>query len=291
MKNSIPQYTFYKNKYGTELLVDVVELKYTKRFLTASPVHTLTYYDITFITEGEGDFSIDNQTTASVPGDVFFSKPGEIRCWDVNHITNGYALIFEDEFLSSFFKDPLFVQHLSYFNMERTSSGLHLPDELYHRMLQLLREIKTEIGLFKQNDIHVLRALLYEALMLLDRAYRNEASVEDTGKEIGKLHLSKFIRLVATHLKEQHSVQYYADRLCITPNYLNEIVSAAMKVSAKQYIQNKVMDEAKRLLVYTDLPVSDIAFELHFSTVSYFIRCFRRFAGSTPLLYRKMNKP
>ena len=291
MKNSIPQYTFYKNKYGTELLLDVVELKYTKRYLAASPVHTLTYYDITFITEGEGDFSIDNRTTASVPGDVFFSKPGEIRCWDVDHITNGYALIFEDEFLSSFFKDPLFVQHLSYFNMERTSSGLHLPDELYNRMLQLLQEIKTEISLFKQNDIHVLRALLYEALMLLDRAYQNRPCVEDVNKEVGKLHLSKFIRLVAGHLKEQHSVQYYADRLCITPNYLNEIVNAAMKVGAKQYIQNKVMDEAKRLLVYTDSPVSDIAFELHYSTVSYFIRCFRRYTGQTPLLYRKMYKP
>ena len=53
MKNSIPRYTFYKNKYGSELLIDVVELKYVKRFLAESAVHTLTYYDITFVTEGE----------------------------------------------------------------------------------------------------------------------------------------------------------------------------------------------------------------------------------------------
>ena len=52
MKNSIPQYTFYKTKYGSELLIDVVELKYIKRFLSENPIHTLTYYDITFITEG-----------------------------------------------------------------------------------------------------------------------------------------------------------------------------------------------------------------------------------------------
>ena len=43
MKNSIPRYTFYKNKYGSELLIDVVELKYVKRFLAKSAVHTLTY--------------------------------------------------------------------------------------------------------------------------------------------------------------------------------------------------------------------------------------------------------
>ena len=51
MKNPIPQYTFYKTKYGSELLIDVVELKYIKRFLSENPIHTLTSYDITFITE------------------------------------------------------------------------------------------------------------------------------------------------------------------------------------------------------------------------------------------------
>ena len=62
MKNSIPRYTFYKNKYGSELLVDVVELKYVKKFLAESAIHTLNYYDVTFITEGKGTFSVDNQT-------------------------------------------------------------------------------------------------------------------------------------------------------------------------------------------------------------------------------------
>ena len=89
MKNSIPRYTFYKNKYGSELLVDVVELKYVKRFLAESAVHTLTYYDITFVTEGEGSFSIDNRTYQAVPGDVFFSKPGEVRNWDTSILQDG----------------------------------------------------------------------------------------------------------------------------------------------------------------------------------------------------------
>ena len=291
MKNSIPRYTFYKTKYGSELLVDVVELKYVKRFLTKGTVHTLTYYDITFITEGEGNFSIDNQTHKVIPCDVLFSKPGEIRNWDTGHIVNGYALIFEDEFLSSFFKDPLFVQHLSFFNVGRKSAGLHLSNELYVRMLHLLSDIKTEIDSYKQNDVHVLRALLYEALMLLDRAYQKMLSDGSTHKEASNTRISKFMEWVGADLREHHSVQYYADKLCITPNYLNESVSSAMGISAKQYIQNKVVEEAKRLLVYTELPISEIAFELHFSTVSYFVRCFRQCTGETPLSYRKEHKP
>ena len=258
MKNSIPRYTFYKNKYGSELLVDVVELKYVKKFLAESAIHTLNYYDVTFITEGKGTFSVDNQTYEVTPCDVLFSKPGEIRNWDTRHIINGYALIFE----------------------------------LYARILQILHHIKMEIDSYQQNDVHVLRALLYEVLMLLDRAYLKMTSIEEgRSREASNNHVSKFMNLVNIHSKEQHSVQYYADKLCITSNYLNEMVTSTMGFSAKQYIQNKVMDEAKRLLVYTNVPISDIAFELCFSTVSYFIRSFRQHTGETPLLYRKTHKP
>ncbi|WP_308746016.1 AraC family transcriptional regulator [uncultured Bacteroides sp.] len=292
MKNSIPRYTFHKNKYGSELLIDVVELKYVKKFLAASPVHTLTYYDITFITEGEGSFSIDNRTYEAFPQDVFFSKAGEIRNWDTHHISNGYALIFEDEFLSSLFRDSMFVRHLAFFKPGK-SAKLHLSDELYTRVLQVLHNIKMEIDSYKQNDVHVLRALLYEVLMLLERAYQKAVLNEEItiDKEINNIHIDRFIHLVGAHLKEQHSVQFYADKLCITPNYLNEIITSVMGLSAKRYIQNQVIDEAKKLLAYTDVPISDIAFELHFSTVSYFIRCFRQHTGETPLLFRKKYKP
>ena len=287
----IPRYTFHKTKYGSELLIDIVNLKYVKKYLNKGITHKLTYYDITFITEGEGFFSIDNQTYQAIPGDVLFSQPGEIRRWDTTHITNGYALIFEDNFLSSLFKDSLFVQHLPFFHPEKTAAKLHLSNELCPRILQLLREIKKEIDAYKQNDIHVLRALLYETLMLLHRAYLNMESPKNRLKEASNMHINKFIRLVSKNLKEEHSVKFYADKLCITPNYLNEIVTSALNVSAKQYIQNKIMDEAKKLLSYTELSISEIAFELHFSTVSYFTRTFRQYTGETALSYRKNHKP
>ena len=64
-----------------------------------------------------------------------------------------------------------------------------------------------------------------------------------------------------------------------------------MNISAKQYILNKIMDEAKKQLIYTDISISDLSFELHFSTVSYFVRCFRQSTGETPLAYRSIYKP
>ena len=296
MKSSIPLYTFYKNKYGSELLIDIVALKDIKKYLAGKAVHTLTYYDITFITEGEGRFVIGHQTYNAVSRDVFFSRPGEIRSWEIKCIKNGYALIFEDEFLSSFFKDTQFVQHLSYFHPGETSLKLQLPEELYIHMLQLLQHIKKEIDTYQPGNVHMLRALLYEALMLLDRCYQKTLSAIGnetlTGsKENNSPYIERFIKLVEENLKEQHSVQFYADCLCITPNYLNELVHSVLYTSAKQYIRNKVMNEARKLLAYTDIPVSEIALILHFSTVSYFIRSFRQHTGKTPFNYRREQQP
>lgn len=54
MNHNIPQYDFYKHKYGDELLIDVVPLNTIKKYLKEQPVHILTYYDITLITSGGG---------------------------------------------------------------------------------------------------------------------------------------------------------------------------------------------------------------------------------------------
>ncbi|MDR2916027.1 MAG: AraC family ligand binding domain-containing protein [Tannerella sp.] len=163
---SIPQYAFYKTKYGDELLIDVVALPYIKKFISEQPAHRLTYYDITLITCGEGLFRIGACTYPVAAGDVIFSHPGEIRHWD--HITDGFALIFEEEFLLSFFNDPAFLQNLSYFQPNAISK-LSLEAEAYERIFNSVKEIKHEIDTYRVKDRHILRAQLYEVLMLLNR--------------------------------------------------------------------------------------------------------------------------
>lgn len=102
MNHNIPQYDFYKHKYGDELLIDVVPLNTIKKYLKEQPVHILTYYDITLITSGEGEFLIDHQANRVKPQEIIFTRPGEIRKWDDKTIQDGFALIFEEEFLLSF---------------------------------------------------------------------------------------------------------------------------------------------------------------------------------------------
>ncbi len=284
--NPVAQYTFYKTKYGDELLIDVVELDDIKKYIAQQPAHILTYYDITWISEGSGFFYIDQKKYLVKPGDVIFSRPGEVRKWDKDKIINGYALIFEEEFLLSFFNDPEFLHHLSYFHPE-ASSMISLDSETGGRIPALIKDIKSEIDTYQVKDKHILRALLYETLMLLNRAYIGVNGSNQESLITRNQHVNKFITLVNTDFGRHHSIRYYADKLCITSNYLNEVVKDTMGVSAKQCLQNKIISETKKVLAYTNSSVSEIADSMGFEDLSYFIRFFRKQTGYTPLGYRK----
>ena len=272
MNHNIPQYDFYKHKYGDELLIDVVPLNTIKKYLKEQPVHILTYYDITLITSGEGEFLIDHQANRVKPQDIIFTRPGEIRKWDDKTIQDGFALIFEEEFL--------------------LSSKLSLDKKAYGRISELISEIDKEIKNYQSKDKHLLRALLYETLMLLNRLYSNSNALPpDTNTRSKSIYVDRFIELVNHSFKQDHSIRSYADQLCITPNYLNEIVKNATGINAKQYILNKILIESKRLLTYTDLPISAITEALGYEDPSYFIRLFRSQTNMTPLNYRRNTKP
>jgi len=286
---SIPHYTFHKTKYGEELLIDIVKLKDIQKYIHKDPVHTLSYFDITFI-EDTAAFSINNKSYILNTGDVVFSRPGEVRAWaDKNNIPEGYALIFEEEFLLSFFNDPLFIQNLSYFSTGRETPVINI-NGIKQRTYYLLQNIMTEINNYELKDKHILRALLYEILMLLDREYRKEYITNNEDTITTNRHIKLFTETASKDFKQHHNTKYYADRLCITPNYLNEIVKKAMGINAKLYIQNKILAEAKKMLTYTNLSISEIADNLHFESSSYFIRFFRKHTSQTPLQYRNNTK-
>lgn len=286
---TIPLYNFHKTKYVEELLIDIVRLKDIQKYIQKDPVHTLSYFDITFI-ESTAIFSIDSKSYILKTGDVVFSKPGEVRAWeDKNNIPEGYALIFEEEFLLSFFNDSQFIQNLSYFSSERKTPVINI-SEIKLRTDYLLQNITAEINDYESKDKHILRALLYEILMLLDREYRKQNTSWKGTEKTTNRHASSFIELVNKSFKRYHDTGYYADKLCITPNYLNEIIKRATGINAKLYIQNKLVSEAKRMLTYTSLSISEIAENLNFDSSSYFIRFFRKHTSYTPLQYRNNTK-
>lgn len=288
---SIPLYKFYKHKYGSELLVDVIDIDVMKEDIDRTSVYCTSFYSIILFTDGEDDIAINGQKQCVKKGMAACSRPGDIWSWPTNCKLKGIHLLFEEEFLLSFFNDPLFLDKFVYLRPDRALSFLYLEKDLFERLIGLYKNMKSEIDSNSSNkNQHLLRAMLYETLMLINRAENIIHPVHTDAESAALRYIAAFQKQVNEDFETQCDVKYYANILCITPNYLNKIVTQHLGMSTKQYILNRIINEAKRFLIYTSLSVTEISERLHFDTLSYFVRLFRKNTGYTPSQFRECNR-
>ncbi|MFC2104656.1 helix-turn-helix domain-containing protein [Bacteroidota bacterium] len=283
----IQKYDFYKTKYGRELLVDLIKLEDLEKYLCLPESHYLTYYDITIFTDASGHLFINNYKCTLEKNSIAFSSPGQVRKWECKTTPKGFVILFEEEFLCSFFNDLKFVQKLSYFSNTILNPYIQISKEEFSFLNNLIIGLEEEMHTDLTDDNHMLRAILYQILIWLDRIYC--AVFKEPKRITSSNYVSDFINLVKDNFQADHSVSSYASKLNITAGHLNDIVKNNLKITAKKYIQNRIIIEAKRLINYTDLSIIEIAWKLNFQDLSYFIRFFKKMTGLTPLQFRKEN--
>ena len=276
----IPVIKFRRDKYGDELMVDVVTLDPIRKSKGFQEVLRQSFYGVMLTTGGSGEVEVDGVAGSARKGLVAFARPGDVCTVREDNGLTALELIFERDFLLSFFSDPHFLDSLPYYSHLRPSPYLVLDESLYNKIVGLFVEIQIEIA--NERDVHLLRALLYEVLVLLQKAFPIE-----TKKPVNaESRVVRFQELVNEHFATETGVDFYADKLCVTPNYLNRIVQRTLGQTTKAYIQSRRIDEAKHLLRYTAMPIGLISDRLHFDTPSYFVRAFTKVTGQTPLQFR-----
>lgn len=122
----------------------------------------------------------------------------------------------------------------------------------------------------------------YDALILDMFSLRHEEPLSRSGA-----FMQRFLKLLAKEGRTKHSVNFYADRLCVSPNHMSTLVRGESGLTVLQWINRALLREAKVLLHHTSSPISEVADTLGFTTPSFFIRFFRQQTGQTPLQYRK----
>ena len=276
----IPVIKFRRDKYGDELMVDVVTLDTIRKSKGFQEVLRQSFYGVMLTTGGSGEVEVDGVAGSARKGLVAFARPGDVCTVREDNGLTALELIFERDFLLSFFNDPHFLDSLPYYSHLRPSPYLVLDESLYNKIVGLFVEIQIEIA--NEREVHLLRALLYEVLVLLQKAFPIE-----TKKPVNaESRVVRFQELVNEHFATETGVDFYADKLCVTPNYLNRIVQRTLGQTTKAYIQSRRIDEAKHLLRYTAMPIGLISDRLHFDTPSYFVRAFTKVTGQTPLQFR-----
>ena len=120
----------------------------------------------------------------------------------------------------------------------------------------------------------------------------SEAQNPHAGKEKSmrsKIILEQFLKLVTEFHNSQRGMSFYAEKLYLTPKYLSKIIKEASGRTGPEWIDSFVIMEAKNMLRYSDMPIKEVVFELHFPNSSVFYKFFKLHTGQTPSEYRKLS--
>lgn len=153
-------------------------------------------------------------------------------------------------------------------------------------MQALFQEIKTELDHDDSSLEEMLRILLKTIIIKATRIWKqaHHAVTREAQQEVE--FSRKFSQLVEWHYTRQHTVAEYAELLNITPKALNKRITRYSQTTPNDIIKERIILEAKRLLVHTQLSVKEISYKLGYDDTSYFTRLFTKQVDTSPQSFR-----
>lgn len=283
LRSDIKNYHFLPRKYGKDLLMDIARIETLKNFVLDTTPHQLSFYEILFIEKGEGSFSLDENKTTLGPRTIIFTSPGQVRRWNAREVS-GYTLFFEKDFLGLFFTDELFLYRFQYFHQYSRPTGMKMPPKSFRRILELVHNLEEEFRHLQSDSNHLLRAILYQLLVILNRYYSVSWQVQNDSH----VHpdFFRFRSLLEKQFMNQLRVTSYAQLLKISSTHLNKICRQYSGLSAQEMIHHRLVSEIKQQLRH-NRSVKEIAYEFDFSDPSNFNRFFKKLTGATAQQYRE----
>lgn len=249
--------------------------------------HRHTFYHLLLFTKGGGSHTIDFSSFPVHPYQIYFMVPGQVHSWDFEGDVDGYVVNFSTSFFQSFLLRPDYLESFSFFNGIADDGVINLPEELKDQITHIFEEViqhSTQNNAFRWD---IVRVLLLQAFLEIDKhTHTNKPS---TIPFFNYTLLKNFQKLVEKHYISLKRPMDYAELLYITPNHLNALCKEHLGITAGEVIRNRVLLEAKRMLVNQNLSISEISYDLNFSDNSYFTKFFKKYEHITPEDFRKKS--
>ena len=241
-------------------------------------------YSIYWIQEGKGTYNIDFEQYEFKDNVLFFLSPGQVFTVDSEQIKTAYKFTFVRDFYCIQTHDKEVACNGILFNNVYETPFVK-PCEKDTKKLQFILE--SLIDEFQQNEAaqyDMLQAYLKQFMINAVRVQKeNHVIKEDTETRLFK----DFSALVEQNFRSLHSVTDYANRLGVSPKSISKHFQKIGSKTPSDFIKNRILLEAKRLLLYTEKTVKEIAFELGFNDPAYFTRFFTKAITKSPLQFKK----
>ena len=158
-------------------------------------------------------------------------------------------------------------------------------EDILELFFLIKKKVKKNNTISEERVFHCLiMALYYELTGCINKRISEKHSLQLSHKE--NLY-KKFLTLLKDNIRKEHSVSFYSDQLCLTPQYVSSVLKELSGMSANKWIDEMLLAEAKILLFSTENNIQQIADELHFPDQSSFGKFFKKMTGMSPGNYKK----
>lgn len=272
-------------------LISLLDTRDERVNLSRLPVSYVTsLYKISFIQKLGGKFRYGQGYYDFDEGSMVFTAPNQIVGSTANYKGNeGYSLIFHQDFLQGY---PLAAKIKQYgFFSYATNEALHLSEQERITMSAIFNIIQEELNNRIDDFSHEVVIAQIELLLSYAKRFYKRQFITRQAATSGLLQ--QFEELLDAYFREEKpiddgglTVQYLAQQLNYTSNYLSDMLRSLTGLNAQQHIHEKLIEKSKELLSTTKMTVSEVAYQLGFEHPQSFSRLFKSKTGQSPLEFR-----
>lgn len=261
-----------KNKITSKKPIKIEEFR--KNVRKTKPHKHNKYIELIYFTGGSGHHTIDHQKIEIRSNMLFVVRKDQVHFWDIKSEPSGYVLLLKDDFFEGC--TDISIKQL----FTKISAYPYLFPKGKKTIKQLFQLLVNE-NIEDSIDGNLIVEGLLKSLLVKLLQVEEGTKIKHVG------YYSKFIDLLYNQNNFHNKVEDYANLLNTTPQNLNASCRKESNQSAYEIISDFIIGEAKRLLIYTDLAISEISYSLLFKDNSHFSKYFKRNVGVTPKEFRQ----
>ena len=283
MKLEIPKVLFKK---GLTLEIEILSIADTisKHKPLMSNPHRAQFYHIYWVQKGTAHYFIDFEPVEVTANSYLFVNKDRVQVVDTNSVHDGKLLLFTDNFFGKTIDDANYLNHTILFNDLLDIPVINVTST--PSLLIMFSALETELE--KENDTYhynVLHNVLHNLLLLAERERKNQGFQEiEKGADLDYTLLFK--DLLAAQFNKLKSVSAYASQMNVSEKRLTKATMKTVGKSPKKIIDERVILDAKRMLIHTNFSIKQICYNLGFDEPTNFIKYFRKHAEKTPIEFR-----
>ncbi|WP_422646659.1 helix-turn-helix domain-containing protein [Agrobacterium tumefaciens] len=284
----IPTYALYGEsdigEPGFWLHHETIHARSSQHDWEIQPHRHTAFFQILHVAAGNGDVIIGDETLVLGPNKVVTIPPG---------VSHGFR--FSKDIIGSVI--TILSSHLDHGPGDRSELGQWLARS--HRIdlarqtqdaeevVRIFGRIGTEFERPNPGRNEILRSYIAILLHLLLRIAPGEEPLPDAATDA---RVKALISHINRHFRTQRSLPFYAALIGVSPTHLNRLVRSQLGCSGHELIERKILEEAKRQLLFSMNSIQEISYRLGFSDAAYFSRFFLRETGETPKRWRSVER-